>query len=62
MQINDVLYMCVHETHKKAMSVKVYDNKMTKSDLWADFGLNRMKLDGGIEQEIAITQYPIRIK
>jgi hypothetical protein len=40
-----------------AMYVKVYDNKRTKSYVWADFGLKRMKLDGGIEQEMAITHY-----
>jgi hypothetical protein len=47
-----------------AMYVKNYDivdNKSAKSDVWADFGLKRMKLDGAIEQEKAITQYPIRI-
>jgi hypothetical protein len=43
-----------------AMSVKdfnIVDNKRTPSDVWADFGLKRMKLDDAIEREMAITQY-----
>jgi hypothetical protein len=46
------------------MSIKNYDivdNKMANSDVWDDFGLTRMKLDDAIEQEMDITQNPIRI-
>jgi hypothetical protein len=58
-----IAFLCTRsETCKMPMSVQVYDNKRTKSDVWVDFGLKRMKLYGGIEQEMVITQYPICIK
>jgi hypothetical protein len=35
----------------------IVDNKRTKSGVWADFGLKRMKLDDVSKREMAITHY-----